>query len=640
MSVVANIAVNLDATQALQGLKGLDGAVKGLGAGIGKVGQAMSGLAGIAAGLGAGAAVGGFIKAGVEADRTAKTIKALAGQYKEVEGVNKLANQAAKQFGLGQTTAAKSVADLYGRLRPMGVSLKDIGTTFTGVNKAAALMNLTSADTEGVMLQLSQAMGSGALQGDELRSIMERLPAVGQAVAKVMGVTVGEVKKLGSDGKITTDVIIKAMNELNKIQAPPPDPYKLFRAALEDLGTTIGTQLLPAFTPLVQKLTEVIAKIKELGVAKTIAEALMPIGQAALGLLDVFTKLPEPVQKFAIGLGAVVIALGLIAVPLGIVVQAIGALIPVVTAVVSALSGLSIFSTIAGWLGALGPAIGAVVTLLSGPVGLVVAIVAVVAAVIAFRKDIAKAFEAVGAAVKDLAVSFYNNLVKPLMENWQGIVSMISTGAKAIFEFLTTPYRQAWEFISTKFIEPIKKSFPAAVQFMRNAFSKITGYLTAPFKAAVGIIKSILNSIIGIIEKAINIWISGINQIIKGANKVPGVSLPTLPAAKLPRFAEGGVVTKPTIALIGEGGEPEYIVPQSKANAFAQNWINDKGGTTTGPSTSSSLPQINVQTGPVMQMNGVNYVTVADMERAMQATAASVFNAVRSSGGRRYAGIR
>ena len=80
----------------------------------------------------------------------------------------------------------------------MGVSLKEIETVFFGVNKAAKMVGLSSADTEGVMLQLSQALGSGKLQGDELRSIMERMPAVGQAVAKVMGVAASEIKQLGS----------------------------------------------------------------------------------------------------------------------------------------------------------------------------------------------------------------------------------------------------------------------------------------------------------------------------------------------------------------------------------------------------------------------------------------------------------
>ena len=166
--MIANVAINLDATKARSALAGLSGAVDGLGNKINGLGRKLTGIGGVMASLGAGAALGGFIRAGVEADRTSKTIKALAGQFGEVGQVTKFANEAADQFGLGQTTAAKAVADLYGRLRPMGISLKDIQTTFTGVNKAAALMNLSTADTEGVMLQLSQALGSGALQGDEI----------------------------------------------------------------------------------------------------------------------------------------------------------------------------------------------------------------------------------------------------------------------------------------------------------------------------------------------------------------------------------------------------------------------------------------------------------------------------------------
>ena len=602
MSVVANIAVNLDATKALAGLKGLDNAVKGIGGGVTKLGQQMSGLGGIVAGIGAGAAVSGFIKAGIEADRTSKTIKALAGQYKEVEGVNKLANEAAKQFGLGQTTTSKAVADLYGRLRPMGISLKDIGTTFTGVNKAAALMNLTSADTEGVMLQLSQAMGSGALQGDELRSIMERLPAVGQAVAKVMGVTVGEVKKLGSDGKITTDVIIKAMAELNKIQAPPPDPYKLFQSALENLSTTIGTQLLPVFTPLVQKLSEIIAKITELGVAKTIADALLPIGQVALGLLDVFTKLPEPIQKFAIGLGALALALGVVAVPLGLVISAFGSIITAAGGVVAAISGMSVLATLAGWLGALMPVIQAVVALFAGPVGWIAAIVAAGVAIYTFRDQIAGAFRAIIDIVRFAAQGWYEVLIKPVMDWMQGLYENIVTVAQKIAE----------------------------------AFA-------APFKAVANFIRGVINGIIGGVENAINGAIGGINRLVSGANQaLAALKLPTIPlmsTVSLPRFAEGGVVSRPTLAMVGEGGEPEYIVPQSKAANFAQNYIAGNRGAK-AIDGSASTPAISIQTGPVMQQGGQNYVTMQDFERGLQDLANQLLGSNRTNGGRRYAGVR
>lgn len=657
MAVVANIAVNLDATKALAGLKGLDGAVKGLGGAVSKVGQAMSGLAGIAAGIGAGAAVSGFVKAGIEADRTAKTIKALSSQYKETEGVTKLASDAAAKYGLGQTTAAKAVADLYGRLRPMGVSLDNIGKTFTGVNNAAALMNLSAADTEGVLLQLSQAMGSGALQGDELRSIMERLPAVGQAVAKVMGVTVGEVKKLGSDGKITTDVIIKAMNELNKIKPPPPDAYKLFQAALENLQTTIGKQLLPIFTPLVQKLSEVIAKFAELGVGATIAEALKPIGDVMILLLNAFVKLPEPIQKVAIAAGAIALAFGLVAAPIGIFLQGIGGIIQFAPAILPVLAKIGVAVT------GLGPILMTVAKLVvaffSGPVGWIALAVAAGVAIYAFRDQIGNAFKGIGKWFKDLidgfgilikeignaAKAFVADFFKPITDNWDKIVKVFQQGVKLVFDFLTKPYRDAWEFIKKIFIEPVKAAFPRLVDFIKGVAAKITDVITAPFKAAVNIVKSVFNSLIGVIEGALNIAVNGINNLIKSANKLPGPDLPLVPQIKLPRFAEGGVVTRPTLALVGEGGEPEYIVPQSKADAFAQNWISGRQGAAAIPSGSatgsnSTVPSINIQTGPVTQMEGTRYVTMGDLESALQTMAIALTNTNRSAGARRYAGVR
>jgi hypothetical protein len=90
-------------------------------------------------------------------------------------------------------------------------------------------------------------------------------------------------------------------------------------------------------------------------------------------------------------------------------------------------------------------------------------------------------------------------------------------------------------------------------------------------------IKGVLNGILGGIENTINGAINAINALIQGANqaltalKLP--SIPTVPQVSLPRFAEGGVVSGPTLAMVGEGGEPEYIVPQSKASTFAANWM-------------------------------------------------------------------
>jgi tape measure domain-containing protein len=646
VSVVANVAINVDASGALAALRAVEnaanqvaaagprmatalgGAMQGLGGKVSELGRSMSSLAGLAATIGAGAAVGGFVKAGVEADRTQKKIAALTDAYKEAPQVNAIAKKAANDFGIGQTKAANAVSDLYGRLRPMGVSLNDIGTTFNGVNKAALMMNLSTADTEGVLLQLSQAMGSGALQGDELRSIMERLPMIGQAVARTMGVTVGEVKQLGADGKITTDVIVKALQDLNKIQPPPPDPYKLFQKAIEDLNTAIGQQLLPVFTPLVQKITELVDKFKELEVGKTIAEALLPLGQALLGLVDGFLKLDPGTQKFIIQLGVIVGALALVVVPLGIFLSTLGTIISVVGSVISTLAGLSIFATIAGWLGALGPVAAGIVAVLTGPVGIVIAIGVVIAAIYVFRDKISAAFEALGRIFLTAAEAFYNTFIKPIIDWNLLLLNKFNEVFTAVGQAVQTGFSAAWQYVKTTFIDPVTNAIKSLYDGIVSTFNKLPDVIKAPFVAAFSTIRGVVNQILNGIGSAIRSVVQSINNVIGGANgalarlRLP--QIPFLPVPNIPQFANGGVVTKPTLAMVGEGGQPEYIVPQSKAANFAQNYIGGKRGASAINSASSgsggggTATQVSIQTGPVVQMNGANYVTTQQMSMAVK----------------------
>ena len=108
-------------------------------------------------------------------------------------------------------------------------------------------------------------------------------------------------------------------------------------------------------------------------------------------------------------------------------------------------------------------------------------------------------------------------------------------------------------------------------------------------------------------------------------------------------FAKGGVVTKPTVAMIGEGGEPEYIVPQSKAAGFAANYLSGARGASAIPSGSDggggAMPTINITTGPIMQQNGQNYVSMPDMERALETLATTLLTNNRTPGGRRFQGV-
>tara|TARA_R100001594_G_scaffold23138_1_gene44855 strand:- start:8636 stop:10198 length:1563 start_codon:yes stop_codon:yes gene_type:complete len=277
--------------------------------------KAGSGLMGVLGSLGATAAVSGFLKAGIDMQRTSKTLKVLTSEFNEHEKVLGFVDVAADRFGLSQQRATKGVSDLFARLRPMGIGLEQIKDVYLGINNAALRYNLSAADTEGVMLQLSQALGSGVLQGDEFRSVMERLPAVGQAIAETMGVTVGELKQLSSDGMLTTDKIIEAMAKLRNAEAPKPDAFKLYRKAMENLSTTIGTKLLPAFTPLIQAVNVV---------------------------LNWFNKLPGPVQTVIAGFTALAAGIVIIAPALGILSTGFGALVAVLGVVAGAAAAIPI----------------------------------------------------------------------------------------------------------------------------------------------------------------------------------------------------------------------------------------------------------------------------------------------------------
>ena len=272
-----------------------------------KLKSAGNSLMGVLGSVGATAAVTGFIKAGVDMQRTQKTLKILTEEYGEHQQVLDFVSTAADRFGIGQHTATEGVSDLFARLRPMGISLEQIKDTYLGLNNAALRYNLSAHDLAGVQLQLGQALGSGVLQGDEFRSIMERLPAIGQAVADVMGVQVGELKQLSSDGELTTEVIIQAMQKLKDMDVPPPDAFRLFRKEMENLSVIIGTKLLPAFTPVVQFIG---------------------------GLLEKFTNLPAPLQTIIAAVTAASAGLVIIAPALGLIVTGLSAIGSVIGAVI------------------------------------------------------------------------------------------------------------------------------------------------------------------------------------------------------------------------------------------------------------------------------------------------------------------
>lgn len=79
------------------------------------------------------------------------------------------------------------------------------------INKQMAISGTSTAEAQGAMLQLTQAMSSGVLRGEELNSVMEQTPMIAQTIAEYLGVSTGEMRELASEGKITADIVKNAM---------------------------------------------------------------------------------------------------------------------------------------------------------------------------------------------------------------------------------------------------------------------------------------------------------------------------------------------------------------------------------------------------------------------------------------------
>lgn len=72
----------------------------------------------------------------------------------------------------------------------------------------------TAAESEGALVQLSQALASGVLRGQEFNSMSEQAPALMKGLADSLGVSIGKLRAMAAEGKLTTDVLLKAFREM------------------------------------------------------------------------------------------------------------------------------------------------------------------------------------------------------------------------------------------------------------------------------------------------------------------------------------------------------------------------------------------------------------------------------------------
>jgi tape measure domain-containing protein len=291
-----------------------------------------NGLRNALASLGAGLAVRKAFVDASELESAQARIGLLTKNFSQLTGIQEVAANAAKKFNLSQAESLGTLTDLGNRIGPTGASLQDVANVYEGFNTLLALNKVNTQNAASATLQLNQALGSGRLAGEEFNAISEATPQLLDAVAKVMGRNRSELKQLASDGKISSQVLIEALTRIRTEGAEDLETAfagafgatRRFNAALEDFSATIGTELLPALTPLINGATEILKLFGRLpGPVKALIAAiagltaafvvLAPAISTAIGLLSGLSlatlAAAGPWVALAAGITAAVVAL-------------------------------------------------------------------------------------------------------------------------------------------------------------------------------------------------------------------------------------------------------------------------------------------------------------------------------------------
>ncbi len=237
-------------------------------------------------------------------------LKILTEQTGEFSKAQAIATRGQKLFGMSASEALEGVTNITSRLKPLGVSLDDIETTFIGFNTAAKLGGSTAIEASNAFRQLAQALGSGRLAGDEFRSVSEQVPLILKPLADELNVSTGALKQLAAEGKLTSDVVIRALRKLGSsgaedlkkiLENDPTQVFKNLQNEVEQLQIAVGSALLPAAKALTEVLT-ITAKVLNFlppefisiaaGITAVISAAtiLMPILKAMSVTVAVLTK--------------------------------------------------------------------------------------------------------------------------------------------------------------------------------------------------------------------------------------------------------------------------------------------------------------------------------------------------------------
>lgn len=367
-----------------------------------------------------------------------------------------------------------------------------------------------------------------------------------------------------------------ALEQINQVK------YNDLDSALQGIGRQIEVALLPAadamYQSLMSNMPEISAAIEE--VSPVVAEIAEDFADWAGGAIsEGLPVLVDGIKDFADWAGkayekakpflnflwehkGTVLA---IAAGLRLLGPAIGAVTTAMNAFRTAKTFMALLQS-SGKITQVTNAFKAFGSALMGPLGIIIAVAAAIA-LLYKNWDTVKAW----------LVNF-GNTVNQIWTNFSNMVGNAITAIGQKFPLLGAYLQGWWESIQAA-VDNVKAIFQNIIEFIDNVFS---GNWSAAWQNIVNIFGNLFGMIVNLAKAPINGVISAINWVLSKINSisvtipdwVPGVGGKTLGfnIPTIPQLAEGGVATSPTLAEIGEGGEPEAVMPLSKLAALLDEY--------------------------------------------------------------------
>ncbi len=267
------IRVRLDAGNTSSDIKGLNNDMTGLGRTADGVQKGFTSLKGVFIAVTAALATGKIAQYSDSWTKLNNQIRQTTDTTKNALAIQEAIFNIAKDSRVELVGVADAYQRISNSVSEYGFSAEDTLNVVEGLTKAFKANGTTAQEVSSVLVQLGQGLGSGALQGEELRAILEASLPVSRAIAKEFGVTTGELKKLGAEGQLTTERVFKAL------QNSLPE----FESAFSKASVTIAEGIQVGESSITRLIGEINAAT---GAGETLANGLVSLSKSIDFLSD------------------------------------------------------------------------------------------------------------------------------------------------------------------------------------------------------------------------------------------------------------------------------------------------------------------------------------------------------------------